>query len=634
MYRIESLLSARLFLNPQLVGERIFFISNLSGHMSLYRMDWGGSVPEPLIPPQISLQNPILMNGLSFKVYPHLDQVLVLIDQDGDEVYQPTLVPISGGYPQPLFSDVFADHQVNLIDTDQENNIAYFWASSQVDPINRAFRADLGTGEIIKLAESMYGGFPVGHNKNHTKFIVLDAYGAGDHVVSLVETDQEPKLLYGVPLDQRKPGQIVPPNSISECYFIQDDQALLFHNSIFSDTYGIGYMDLSNPTEPSRVEVRGEEHIGMGELESLHHLTGNQYLLQYNIDGSTWVYEGGFDPEHKTITLEHTLVGKDQLSGGVLKGLSYDKADDRFAFSFTTATSPTQIFTISGSERDTLTQHTRERVLGIPEKLLAPGEDASFTSFDGLEISARLYLPDPSLEFDGPRPLVYYIHGGPQSQEHPDFAWFSMPLIQILTLRGFAVFVPNVRGSTGYGFKYMKHVEKDWGGADRLDHVHAITEVLPYDHRLDTLRSAVVGRSYGGYMTLTLAGRHPELWKAACDMFGPYDLGTFAERVPETWKPLIEFMIGNPETEADFLRERSPKTYLNNLQCPMLVIQGKNDPRVIEKESRELVEELREQGKDMEYLMFENEGHDVLKFENRVRCYDAIVDIFVKHLQP
>jgi hypothetical protein len=68
-------------------------------------------------------------------------------------------------------------------------------------------------------------------------------------------------------------------------------------------------------------------------------------------------------------------------------------------------------------------------------------------------------------------PVVYYIHGGPQGQERPDFAWFSMPLIQYLTLRGFAVFVPNVRGSTGYGLSYTKHVDRDWGGQDRLDHV-------------------------------------------------------------------------------------------------------------------------------------------------------------------
>ena len=96
-----------------------------------------------------------------------------------------------------------------------------------------------------------------------------------------------------------------------------------------------------------------------------------------------------------------------------------------------------------------------------------------------------------------------------------------MPLIQFLTLNGFAVFVPNVRGSTGYGLSYTKWVDHDLGGQDRLDHVHAMTEILPQDTRLDVKRAGVIGRSYGGYMTLTLATRHPELWKAAVDMFGP-----------------------------------------------------------------------------------------------------------------
>ncbi|KAA3663851.1 MAG: S9 family peptidase, partial [Chloroflexi bacterium] len=172
-----------------------------------------------------------------------------------------------------------------------------------------------------------------------------------------------------------------------------------------------------------------------------------------------------------------------------------------------------------------------------------------------------------------------------------------------------------------------------WGGDDRLDHVYAMTDVLPKDDRIDTKRAGVVGRSYGGYRTLTLAARHPELWQAAIDMFGPYDLLTFADRVPATWKPFIKMLVGDPETEQEFMLERSPRTYIENVTCPMLVIQGKNDPRVIEQESRELVEKLREMGKEVDYLMFPDEGHDVLKHENRVKIYDTMTNFFKKHLE-
>ncbi len=232
--------------------------------------------------------------------------------------------------------------------------------------------------------------------------------------------------------------------------------------------------------------------------------------------------------------------------------------------------------------------------------------------------------------------MIYYIHGGPQSQERPDFAWFSIPLIQFLTLRGFAVFVPNVRGSTGYGLNFTRQVDRDWGGKDRLDHVHAMTKVLSKDKRLDLQRAGVVGRSYGGYMTLMQAGRHPDLWAAACDMFGPYDLLTFSDRIPETWKPYFRIALGDPGTEAGraFLQERSPRTYLDALACPMLVIQGRNDPRVVASESEDLLDDLKKKGKQVELLLFEDEGHDVVKYANRLACYRAIVDFFEKYLKP
>ncbi len=633
MQHIQSMLSARLFLAPQQAQDRIFFISNLSGHMSLYAMDHGGSVPEPLLPPQIALQNPTLMNGYSFQVLPKLGKILVMIDSDGDEAYKPKWIPMEGGYPEEIHPETFADHQVNLFLTDTLANLVYFSAAAQSEPIRRAYRANLETGELDKLAEGTYGGFVAAHNDEHNKWILLEALGAGDHVAYLKEgLEAEKQLLYGVPIESRQPGQEVAPNNFGLAHFVNGDQGILFHNAIFSDTYGLAYLSAEHP-DPLPVEISGPVHQGFGELETIDRLQGDRYLVEYNIDGCSWLYEGHFDLDRKCLQLDQLLVGQDELAGGILKGYAHDKISDRIVFSFTTATSPPQLFTLE-PDRKTLTRHTRERVLGIRQSRLSRGEDASFDSFDGLRVSARLYLPDPSLDFAGPRPLVYYIHGGPQSQEQPDFAWFSMPLIQILTLNGFAVFVPNVRGSTGYGFAYSKRVVRDWGGQDRLDHVHAMTEVLPKDPRLDTSRAAVVGRSYGGFMTLTLAGRHPDLWSAACDMFGPYDLLTFADRVPETWKPFIKLLVGDPVEDRDFMIERSPRTYLADLACPLLVIQGKNDPRVIEQESRELVEELRQLGKQVEYLMFEDEGHDVLKFENRVRCYDRILEHFKEHLHP
>jgi len=322
----------------------------------------------------------------------------------------------------------------------------------------------------------------------------------------------------------------------------------------------------------------------------------------------------------------------------VLQSISEEVHDGKpeYVLSFTTATTPPQLYRF-GREYPTgdYLQVTNERVLGIPSEFLSPGEDASYTSFDGLRVSARLYMPSPAFHFPEPRPLVVWVHGGPTSQERPDFGWFSMPLIQTLTLNGFAVYVPNVRGSSGYGFEYMKKVERDWGGDDRKDHFEGLT-VLEKDPRINSTRRAVGGRSYGGYMTLTLVTRYPELWKAGIDMFGPYDLPSFMKRLPPTWQTGFKLMLGDPDKEDDlkFLVERSPKTYLDQLQCPLLVVQGKNDPRVLEEESREIVKNLREKGRIVDYLMFPDEGHDVLKFKNKVECFTRIVDLLKTHLSP
>ena len=634
MFKIESMLSARLFIAPQLVGGRIYFISNMSGRLSLYVMDHGGSVPEPLLPPEISLQNPHLVGGYPYYVFPKLSKVLVMIDQDGDENYQPMLIPMDGGYPQPAFGDQFSDYRVHLGYCYSEDNIAYLVVESRQESMFTTYQANLDTASLVKLGESRWGSYISGVHEDYNQAILTDSYTMGDHVLYLWQRNSPDRvLLYGKPIEEREPNQVVPINAIQSCHFTPGD-GLLFSTALFEDTYGLGYFKLTEPEQLKPVLITGIVHNGSGEFTGLEHLKDNHYLLMYNIDGVSWAYEGVFDEEQLHLEIKTVICGEHTLSNGVLESIYYDEESDRYSLSFSTATSPTQIYTVEGKDRSKIVQHTNERVLNIPQDLLSSGEDASFNSFDDTRISARLYFPSEELGFKGPRPLVFYVHGGPQSQERPDFAWFSMPLIQFLTLQGFAVFVPNVRGSTGYGLNYTKQVDRDWGGKDRLDHVFAMEDVLPRDNRLDITRSGVVGRSYGGYMTLTLSGRHPELWSVAIDMFGPYDLTTFIDRIPETWKPYFELAIGHPQKDRDFLVERSPRTYIHQLACPLLVIQGKNDPRVIEPESRDLVEDLRAQGKEVDYLMFEDEGHDVLKFQNRVKCYNAITDFFKKHLKP
>ncbi|MBA2642026.1 MAG: S9 family peptidase [Actinobacteria bacterium] len=633
--RIESLLSARLFLEPQLANDTLYFISNLSGHLSLYAMDAAGGVPEPLLPPTIALQNPDLVGGEPYYVLPELDRIVVMIDQDGDENYEPFVIPLEGGFPERLSADAFHGRRSHLLGVDPAAGIGYIGAESREESMVFAIRVDLGSGDATPVWQSPYGALAIAWSADHSRVALADFYTMGDGVLYEPDESGERRVILGTPIEDREQGADYPllgiPNDRSSSHWTTSGKGVLTFTSLFDDAGAPGYLELARPGEIEAVSVEGVVHDGAGGFDRLKHLEGDRYALVYNIDGCSWAYDARFDEASRRLTAERVLVGEGELAGGVLHGLDYDEGSGRFALAFCTAKLPTQLYVLP-AEDGPPARKTRERPLGISPEQLSDGEDASFESHDGLRVSARLYLPSSELGYEWPRPLVYYVHGGPQSQERPNFAWFSMPLIQILTLEGFAVFVPNARGSTGYGLSYTKRIDRDWGGLDRLDHVHAMTEVLPADERVDTARAGVVGRSYGGYMTLMLASRHPELWRGAVDMFGPYDLLTFSQRIPETWKPYFALALGDPERDRDFLVERSPRTMIGDISCPLLVIQGKNDPRVVERESADLVDELRAAGKEVDYLVFEDEGHDVLKLPNRVRCYDAIVGFFSERL--
>lgn len=620
---IESLLSARLHLSPQLVGDRLYFLSNRSGRMSLYSMQRGGSNIRQLIPDHIAMPNPALVEGQVFVVVPQLDRIYLTLDADGDEHYQPHAIPLAGGEPEPVWPDRFPGTQV-YFEADPDTGIASLLVAPLEDPIMTSYVTDLATLELISLGESRYGNFVIGHNGDFSRLALADGYTAGDTVLFLWERGVEGRrLLAGTELADRNGAQVTL-TGFGDAH-VRDD-GVLVTTTLFDDGGGLAVVPLQGGA-PARIAIEGTTHDGAGELTHLGHLDGDRYELAYNIDGCSYGYVARFDPAARRMRIDRSIWGHGPLADGVVQAARYDRATGQWALAFSTATAPVQLFTTDGTAVE---QHTNEEIDGVPAASMAAGEDASYVSHDGTRVSARLYLPAGGGE-DQPHPVIYYIHGGPQSQERPDFTWFSMPLIQLFTLRGFAVFVPNVRGSSGYGLDYMKQVDRDWGGADRLDHVAAV-EILRADERLDAGRLGVMGRSYGGYMTLTLLGRHPELWAAGVDMFGPYDLYSFMEALPETWKTYFYLSIGHPEHDRDLLVDRSPKTHLDALAAPMLVIQGRNDPRVVVGESDTLVADLRNKGKDIEYLVFDDEGHDMVKHANRVKAYAAIVEFFERRL--
>ena len=266
---------------------------------------------------------------------------------------------------------------------------------------------------------------------------------------------------------------------------------------------------------------------------------------------------------------------------------------------------------------------TESRLGGLGALRLRDPELIHYPTFDGREIPAWLLRP----EGDGPGPFVVAIHGGPEAQEKPVYR----PVYQYLLSRGIGVLATNIRGSTGYGKTYQKLIHHDFGGGDLEDWRHA-AEWLKAQDFVDGERLGVFGGSYGGFATLSCVTRLPEYWSAAVDIVGPSNLVTFARAVPPQWVRFMAKWVGDPDTEEEFLRERSPITYVDQVRAPLLVLQGAKDPRVVKSESDQMVERLRELGREVEYVVFEDEGHGFTRYTNEVRAHRLTSDWLEQHL--
>ncbi|MCZ6676827.1 MAG: S9 family peptidase [Candidatus Poribacteria bacterium] len=273
----------------------------------------------------------------------------------------------------------------------------------------------------------------------------------------------------------------------------------------------------------------------------------------------------------------------------------------------------------------TLEQATFSAHAGIPQRSFIEPQLIRYATFDDRQIPAFFYLPTGAKE--GETPVIVYIHGGPEGQSRPSFN----PIFQYFLQRGFALFVPNVRGSTGYGKAYS-HLDDVYLRMDSVKDIIAGVDWLKASRYIHPDRIAVMGGSYGGFMTLACVTQYPDLWAAGVDIVGIANFVTFLQNTGAYRRKLREPEYGSLEQDAEFLREISPIHYVDQITAPMLVIQGANDPRVPQNESDQMVEAIRQRGGVVEYILFEDEGHGVVKLPNRIRAYTAIGDFLEQHL--
>ena len=271
----------------------------------------------------------------------------------------------------------------------------------------------------------------------------------------------------------------------------------------------------------------------------------------------------------------------------------------------------------------------------IREKLqrewLAPMQSIRYPSSDGLEIPAYLTLPNGAEPKSLPTLVV--VHGGPWARDE----WGYNRIAQFFANRGYAVFMPNFRGSTGFGKKFLNAGNAEWGTKMQDDVTWGVKHLIAQGIA-DPKRIGIFGGSYGGYAVLAGVAFTPDLYRAAVDIVGPSNLMTLLASLPPYWEAGRKIMyarMADPDTPEGkkWLKERSPLYSAGQIKTPLLVVQGANDPRVNRREAEQIVVALRDRGFPVEYLLAPDEGHGFARPVNNLAMFMAVEKFLALHLQ-
>ncbi len=324
-----------------------------------------------------------------------------------------------------------------------------------------------------------------------------------------------------------------------------------------------------------------------------------------------------------------TPVRLPEIPAGDITSVGFSGDEAVMAFYVSGSRNPRDLFVydMSGDEPHQLTNTLDANI--DPDELV-DAEVVRFASYDGVEIPGVLYRPHQvSREAKGP--ALVWVHGGPGGQSRVGYSG----LIQYLVNHGYVVYAINNRGSSGYGKTFYKMDDRRHGEADLADCV-ASKEMLIATGYVDPDRIGIIGGSYGGYMVLAALTLAPEEFAVGVDLFGISNWVRTLENIPPWWESFrlaLYTELGDPAQDSERLRRISPLFSAANITKPMMVLQGANDPRVLQVESDEIVAAAEANGVPVQYIVFEDEGHGFIKKENQLEGYRAILEFLDTHLK-
>lgn len=427
--------------------------------------------------------------------------------------------------------------------------------------------------------------------------------------------------------------------------FLPDGDSVIFTSNKDRDFAALTQMDnLWGFGEPKPVTIKPELNWDVESIAFPER--GSSFAYTVNREGFSELHLRKFEIGGKPLI---TNILKDDETvelpaQGIVGGLNFSE-DGRFlAFTFVSSKYNSDIW-LYDLQKKSLAQITKSDRAGIDQNSFVEPQLIKYKTFDGREIPAWYYRPTvfnvtPNIKttdkkFEGGPtsisvryPVIVSVHGGPEGQERPGFN----PLYQYYLSRGYAILATNVRGSTGYG-KTFTHLDDVRKREDSVKDLAYAVEWLNAKGGADPKRIAVMGGSYGGYMTMAAITLYPDLWAAAVNTVGIVNWETFLKNTSGYRRRQREVEYGMLDKDLEFLRSISPIAKIDKIKTPLFVIHGKNDPRVPYTEAEQIVKALKERKAVVEYKLFDDEGHGISKLKNRLELYPLVADFLDKYMK-
>lgn len=575
----------------------------------------------------------------------------LLISSDKTGVVNVYVLPVAGGAPQPVTTSTgSATYPMSWFPADER---ILFTADQGGNELNHLYVRgldgqvkDLTPGDKLKAQFAGWNRsgatFYVSTNERDPKAFDLYAYDARTYERKLVfknpglnlsevsgdgrwlvlgkDNSSADSDLFLVDLSQANPEpKLITPHKGAVAFgayeFTPDDKALVYSTNEAGEFNEAWRYDLASGAKTRLV-------ADTWDVTNLKFSPTGRYRADYiNADASTVLklhdLKGG------------SVVKLSGLPAGTLNNVRYSADEKALALTVASDTSPADVFVAdvaSGKARRLTTALNPQ----VDEKDLVEATVARFKSYDGLMIPGILYRPKGASAAT-PAHAVVWVHGGPGDQSRRGYS----SDIQNLVNKGYAVYAINNRGSSGYGKTFFHMDDKRHGDADLKDVTAAGRWLKSLDWVADD-KVAVVGGSYGGYMVAAALAFEPDAFDVGIDIFGVTNWVRTLEQIPPWWGAARDALydeLGNPATDRERLTKISPLFHAKNIKKPLLVVQGKNDPRVLQVESDELVAAVRANGVPVEYIVFPDEGHGFQRRDNRVTASEAYVKFLDAHLR-